>query len=133
VGLAVLRVIVEENLVERANVMGGYLRGRLEELQQRYEVIGDVRGLGLLIGLELVRDRRSRSPAHELGALTTLKCLNYGLSMNIRRRPERGSVWRIAPPLTVSKEEIDRAIEILDKALRESLDEMARKTHHAGH
>ncbi len=46
--------------------------------------------------------------------------------MNIRRRPERGSVWRIAPPLTVSNEEIDRAIEILDRALRESLDETAR-------
>jgi 2,2-dialkylglycine decarboxylase (pyruvate) len=45
--------------------------------------------------------------------------------MNIRRRPERGSVWRIAPPLTVSNEEIDRAIAILDRALRESLDEIA--------
>ena len=45
--------------------------------------------------------------------------------MNIRRRPERGSVWRIAPPLTVSTDEIDRALAILDQALRESLDEMA--------
>ena len=49
-----------------------------------------------------------------------------GLSMNIRRRPERGSVWRIAPPLTVSTHEVDRAVAILDQALRESLDEMAR-------
>jgi 2,2-dialkylglycine decarboxylase (pyruvate) len=73
----------------------------------------------------LVRDRASREPAHELGALTTRKCFEKGLSMNIRRRPERGSVWRIAPPLTVSYDEIDRAIAILDEALRESLDEMA--------
>jgi 2,2-dialkylglycine decarboxylase (pyruvate) len=44
--------------------------------------------------------------------------------MNIRRRPERGSVWRIAPPLTVSTDEIDRAVTILEKSLRDSLDEM---------
>jgi 2,2-dialkylglycine decarboxylase (pyruvate) len=73
----------------------------------------------------LVRDRASRAPAHELGALTTTKCFENGLSMNIRRRPERGSVWRIAPPLTVSTDEIDRAVDILEKSLRDSLDEMA--------
>ncbi|MGE0232282.1 MAG: aspartate aminotransferase family protein [Flavobacteriaceae bacterium] len=124
VGLAVLGVIARENLVARANEMGGYLRSRLEDLQQRFEVIGDVRGLGLLLGVELVTDRASRKPAHHLGALTTQKCFEKGLSMNIRRRPERGSVWRIAPPLTVSREEIDRAVEILEKSLRESLDEL---------
>lgn len=127
VGLAVLKVITEECLVERAGVMGAYLRGRLEDLQQRHEVIGDVRGLGLLLGVELVRDRASRVPAHRLGALTTTKCFENGLSMNIRRRPERGSVWRIAPPLTVSTDEIDRAVDILEKSLRASLDELARE------
>ncbi|KLU23994.1 2,2-dialkylglycine decarboxylase [Caballeronia mineralivorans PML1(12)] len=125
VGLAVLKVIKEENLIARANEMGGYLRSRLEELQRRYEVIGDIRGAGLLLGVELVTDRASRNPAHELGAMTTRKCFENGLSMNIRRRPERGSVWRIAPPLTVSTDEIDRAVDILDKALRDSLDETA--------
>jgi 2,2-dialkylglycine decarboxylase (pyruvate) len=124
VGLAVLRVIAEEHLVERARTVGGYLRRRLEELQQRHEAIGDVRGEGLLLGVELVQDRESRRPHHVLGQLTTQKCFEMGLSMNIRRRPERGSVWRIAPPLTVSTEEIDRAVTILDQALRESLDEV---------
>ncbi len=125
VGLAVLKVIENEQLVARANVMGAYLRARFEELQQRHEVIGDVRGLGLLLGVELVQDRAARQPAHALGALTTQKCFEKGLSMNIRRRPERGSVWRIAPPLTVSHDEIDRAVSILDEALRESVDELA--------
>jgi 2,2-dialkylglycine decarboxylase (pyruvate) len=125
VGLTVLKVIAEEHLIERAREMGGYLRNRLEGLQQRYEVIGDVRGLGLLLGVELVRDRASRAPAHALGALTTKKCYENGLSMNIRRRPERGSVWRIAPPLTVTTDEIDRSVDILEKSLREALDEMA--------
>lgn len=108
--------------------MGAYLRQRMTDLQQKYEAIGDIRGLGLLLGVELVKDRRSRAPAHELGALTTQKCFEKGLSMNIRRRPERGAVWRIAPPLTVSESEIDQASEILESALRESLDEMTK--HH---
>ncbi len=125
VGLAVLKVIADEHLVSRAGEMGAYLRARLNELQQRHEVIGDIRGLGLLLGVELVTDRASRTPAHALGALTTQKCFEKGLSMNIRRRPERGSVWRIAPPLTVSHNEIDRATAILDEALTESLDQLA--------
>src|SRR5580704_1488395 len=126
VGLAVLRVIAEEKLVERANVMGAYLRNKFEGLQQKYEQVGDIRGMGLLIGVELVTDRNSRTAAHQLGGLTTQKCFEHGLSMNIRRRPERGSVWRIAPPLTVSTDEIDRAVDILDRSLRESLDELSR-------
>lgn len=126
VGLAVLKTIQRENLIERGRSAGQYLRGQLLELQQRHESIGDVRGEGLLLGVELVRDRESRIPAHELGELTTRRCFDLGLSMNIRRRPERGAVWRIAPPLTVSRAEIDKAIDILDAALRDSLDKLAR-------
>ncbi len=126
VGLAVLETIERERLIERARTQGDYLRRGLLELQQRHEAIGDVRGLGLLLGVELVRDRDTRQPFHELGALTTQRCFELGLSMNIRRRPERGSVWRIAPPLTVSNAEIDRAISILDQALTESLDKVSK-------
>lgn len=122
VGLAVLETIERENLMQRAVEMGAYLRGQLEALQQRYEVIGDVRGDGLLLGVELVKDRERREPNHALGAATTQRCYELGLSMNIRRRPERGSVWRIAPPLTVTRDEIDRGVAILDQALRDSLD-----------
>ena len=105
--------------------MGGYLRQQLDDLQQKHEVIGDVRGLGLLIGVELVEDRHSKVPHHKLGAATTERCFELGLSMNIRRRPERGAVWRIAPPLTVQRNEIDRAIANLDQALTENLDRLA--------
>ena len=86
-----------------------------------------MRGMGLLRGIELVKDRETRAPYHELGALTTQRCLELGLSMNIRRRPERGSVWRIAPPLTVMPADIDLAMTIFDQALRESRDAMARR------
>ena len=126
VGFAVLETIERENLLERAIEMGDYLRAQLEALQQRYEVIGDVRGDGLLLGVELVKDREKREPHHKLGANTTPRCYELGLSMNIRRRPERGSVWRIAPPLTVTKDELDRGVAILDQSLRDSLDQVAR-------
>jgi 2,2-dialkylglycine decarboxylase (pyruvate) len=131
VGLAVLETITSEKLLERSQQMGAYLAARLTELQGRHAEIGEVRGMGLLRGIELVRDRETREPHHELGALTTLRCLQLGLSMNIRRRPERGSVWRIAPPLTVTSEDIDLAITIFDQALRESRDELAKRSQRA--
>ena len=126
VGLAVLRTIQQENLIEKARTTGAYLRQRLQELQSRYEAIGDVRGEGMLLGVELVKDRDTREPYHALGALTTQRCYEMGLSMNIRRRPERGSVWRIAPPLTATHQEIDRGVDILDAALKASLDEISQ-------
>ena len=118
-GLAVLETIEQEDLLARSREMGDYLAAGLRDLQQRHDEIGDVRGMGLLRGIELVKDRETREPHHELGALTTDRCLELGLSMNIRRRPERGSVWRIAPPLTVKREDIDLAMTIFDQALSE--------------
>ena len=131
VGVAVLETIEQEQLLERSRTMGDYLAAGLRDLQSRHEEIGDVRGMGLLRGIELVQDRETRVPHHQLGALTTQRCLELGLSMNIRRRPERGSVWRIAPPLTVMTADIDLAITIFDQALRESRDAMAKRPQRA--
>ena len=117
VGLAVLAVLARENLAERAREMGGYLKDGLLGLKQRYEVIGDVRGRGLLLGVELVKDRHGRTPDAALGARITRRCLELGLSMNIVSLPAMGSVWRIAPPLTVSQDEIDLGLSILDQAI----------------
>jgi 2,2-dialkylglycine decarboxylase (pyruvate) len=119
VGVAVLETIESEQLLVRSREMGEYLADGLNDLELRHEEIGDVRGMGLLRGIELVKDRETREPHHELGALTTERCLELGLSMNIRRRPERGSVWRIAPPLTVARGDIDLAMTIFDQALTE--------------
>jgi 2,2-dialkylglycine decarboxylase (pyruvate) len=127
VGLAVLETIAQERLLERSREMGDYLAAGLAALAARHAEIGDLRGMGLLRGIELVKDRETREPYHELGALTTARCLELGLSMNIRRRPERGSVWRIAPPLTVKREDIDLAMTIFDRALTEMKDEIAGK------
>ena len=119
VGRAVLAALAEEDLIDAARARGGHLKAGLETLHQRYEVIGDVRGKGLLLGVELVKDRESRAPADALGLAVTRRCLELGLSMNIRVNPELGAIWRIAPPLTVSEAEIDRGLEIIEQALRE--------------
>lgn len=120
-GLAVLDVIEEEGLVQQARTRGDYLLARLRELQAEHEQIGDVRGRGLLVGLELVEDRHSRRPADSLGAAVTAECLRRGLSMNIVRAGSDANCFRMAPPLTISEEEIDLAVEILDTSLRATL------------
>jgi len=121
VGLAVLEVLVREQLAERALRLGQRLRAGLEALEAGYEVIGDVRGRGLLLGVELVEDRETRTPAPRLGAAISQRALELGLNMNIVNFPGLSSVWRMAPPLTVTSEEIDRALEILDQAIRDCL------------
>lgn len=116
-GLAVLDVIEEEGLVSAARRRGAYLLERLRELQAAHEHIGDVRGRGLLVGVELVEDAESRRPADELGAAVTRECFERGLSMNIVRAGTNANCFRIAPPLVVSEEEIDLAVEIMDASL----------------
>jgi 2,2-dialkylglycine decarboxylase (pyruvate) len=116
-GLAVLDVVEEDGLVERARARGERLLVRLRELQDRHEHVGDVRGRGLLVGVELVVERGTREPADELGAAVTAECLRRGLSMNIVRAGSSANCFRIAPPLSVSEDEIDLAVEILDASL----------------
>jgi 2,2-dialkylglycine decarboxylase (pyruvate) len=117
VGLAVLDVVIEERLPERAATMGERLRAGLIELAERHPLIGEVRGRGLLLGVELVNDRATREPAEGPGGRATEECLARGLSMNIVRHVGANSVWRIAPPLTVSEDEIDLALSIMDDSL----------------
>lgn len=117
--LAVLDVVEEEGLAAQARERGEYLRARLGELQERHEAIGDVRGMGLLCGIELVEDRDSRRPANSLGAAFSDECERCGLSVNLVRGRTGGpaNCVRMAPPLTISTDEIDLAVTIMDEAL----------------
>ena len=117
VGLAVLDAIAEDGLVQRAAELGDYLRRQLLELQARHEVIGDVRGRGLLQGVELVRDRTSKASLGEAAVRINDRCLELGLGLDLLKRSGT-TVWRVAPPLVVTRAEIDRAIAIMDTALR---------------
>jgi 2,2-dialkylglycine decarboxylase (pyruvate) len=121
VGLAVLDVVEEEKLVDRARQSGERLRQGLLALQQRFECIGDVRGRGLLIGLEIVSARKSKEPAGELGSRIGEEAMRRGLSTNIVRLPAMGSVFRIAPPLTVSDDEISQGVRILQESVEAAL------------
>jgi 2,2-dialkylglycine decarboxylase (pyruvate) len=113
--LATLETIEEERLAERALEIGARLRASLEELRARHDAIGDVRGRGILQGIELVR--ADGSPAVELGEPIRRACLREGLLFSVRRG---GSVIRFVPPFSTTTEQIDRAAEILDTALSEA-------------
>lgn len=117
VGLKVLEIVQRDGLVARAAEAGNMLADRLRALQQRFDCIGDVRGRGLLLGMEIVADRQSKQPAPDLGARITRRCMELGLSMNIVQLPGMGGVFRIAPPLTVSDDEIDLGVDILERAI----------------
>jgi len=117
-GLAVLQAIDEDGLVAEAAEAGEYLLGQLRELQAQHEQIGDVRGRGLLVGMELVEDRDAKEPANALGAAMTQECFERGLSMNIVRSGGSANCLRLAPPLIISAQEIDLAVEIMDASLR---------------
>lgn len=117
VALTVLTVVERDGLVARAAQLGRTLGAGLTRLQDRYEQVGDVRGRGLLQGLELVVDKTSKAPADALGAEVTAACLKRGLHMNIVQLPGMGGIFRIAPPLTIAESELLEGLDILDEAL----------------
>ncbi|KRP96642.1 2,2-dialkylglycine decarboxylase [Bradyrhizobium yuanmingense] len=118
IGVTVLDVVARDGLVAQATARGNRLRDGLLSLQQKFECVGDVRGRGLLLGLEIVVDRQSKTPGFELGARIMEETMRRGLSMNIVKLPSMGGVFRIAPPLTVSEAEIDRGLEIMSEAIQ---------------
>jgi 2,2-dialkylglycine decarboxylase (pyruvate) len=120
-GLKVLEIVERDGLIDRARVAGARLAQGLRELQQRFSCIGDIRGRGLLLGVEIVQDRRTKKPAVALGAAITRRCMELGLSMNIVQLPGMGGVFRIAPPLTVSDSEIDLGVDLLGQAIDAAL------------
>jgi 2,2-dialkylglycine decarboxylase (pyruvate) len=119
VGLKVIEIILRDRLADRAKQAGERLRQGFETMQQRYEVIGDVRGRGLLMGIELVKDRRSKNPAPDLAGKIMNRALDLGMSTSIIRG--NWGVFRIAPPITISDAEIDLGLTIFEQALRESI------------
>ena len=112
-GFASLDVVEQDRVPERARKLGGYLKSKLLALADRFEIIGDVRGRGLLQGVELVRSRETKEPATEAGPQIAAQALNQGLIFSVRRE---GSVLRFVPPATTTEAQIDRAIDILTEA-----------------
>ncbi len=114
--LANIQFMEEENLCARAAELGEYAKARFCELQQKNPIIGEVRGLGLMIGLELVKDE-ARIPAVAEAEAVRDSCLRKGLLVGLGGT--EGNVLRFQPPLVISKQQIDRAVDILAEALHQ--------------
>jgi 4-aminobutyrate aminotransferase len=112
--LATLQVIERDALVEHAARLGAHALARLEEMKRRHELIGDVRGRGLLLGLELVEDRDGKTPAAAAAERVLYRALARGLSF----KTTMGNVLTLTPPLVTTREQMDAALDILDEALR---------------
>lgn len=123
-GIASLNIIVNDNLPEQAKAIGIYWRKHLESLAQKYEVIGDIRGRGLIQGIEFVKDRMSKEPFYELGKAIYDRSIDAGLLFSVRRK---GSVVRFVPPFCTSNEQMDKAADILDHSISDALDKLVRK------
>ncbi len=118
VGLKVMEIVMRDRLAERAAVLGDRLGAGLRDLMARHDCIGTVRGRGLMQGVEIVSDRAAKTPWPEMGARIMQRCLDLGLSMNIVNLPNMASVFRIAPPLTITEAELDLGLAILDDAIK---------------
>ena len=111
--LTTIEIIEEEGLVARAAELGDYALDRLRELAARSPNVGDVRGRGLMIGVEIVADKETRVPGNELAEKIYFRCLDAGLSFKI----SQGCVLTLSPPLVISKADLERALQIVEAAI----------------
>jgi 4-aminobutyrate aminotransferase-like enzyme len=114
---AVIEVIEEENLLENTHNTGGYFRGKLEELKGKYPLIGDVRGMGMMQALELVKDRETKEPAAGATGRLLERARDNGLL--IGKGGLYNNVIRMAPPMNISRADVDEAIRLLDRSFSE--------------
>ncbi|MFM7207861.1 MAG: aspartate aminotransferase family protein [Planctomycetaceae bacterium] len=115
-GRAVLEVIDEDGIQANAAAIGARLKAGFQELARRHDLIGDVRGLGLMLGMELVKDRRSNTPAKEECLRVFERCRELGLL--IGKGGLHGNVLRIKPPMCLTAADADFMLDVLDAALR---------------
>jgi 4-aminobutyrate aminotransferase-like enzyme len=113
--LANIEVLLEEHLAERADTLGAWALGGLREMAQRYDIVGDVRGVGLMIGLELVQDRSTKQPAPAAASEVRRICRERGVLVGVGGQD--GNVVRVQPPLVITQDELGRGLEVLDAAL----------------
>lgn len=128
VGAKVLEIIERDNYCQKASERGQQLRAGLEKLQDKYWCIGDIRGRGLLQGIEIIADSVTKASGADLGQAVSEAAMNNGLSCNIVSLPGMGGVFRLAPPVTVTADEIEEALQILDQSFGEVLTKRGQMT-----
>jgi 4-aminobutyrate aminotransferase len=113
--LATIAYIETHDLVTHARELGRYTLERLEEMKQRHPLVGDVRGLGLFLGIELVKDRQTRARASDEAEAVMYAALSRGLSF----KTTMGNILTLTPALTITREEMDRALGIIEESIAE--------------
>lgn len=113
--LTTIEIIEDEGLVERSRILGLRALARLDEMKHRHPIIGDVRGRGLLLGIELVRDRASKERANAEADAVLYRALDKGLSF----KTTMGNVLTLSPPLTIAADDLDRALDIVEDCIGE--------------
>ena len=113
--LATIEYIEKENLVAHSRELGEYALKRMKEMMDRHSLIGDVRGLGLFLGIELVKDRATRERATDEAETVLYAALSKGLSFKLTM----GNIITLTPALTITREEMDKALDIIDECLTE--------------
>jgi alanine-glyoxylate transaminase/(R)-3-amino-2-methylpropionate-pyruvate transaminase len=117
-GLAVLDIIDEEGIQERARILGARLKGGLQKLQRSHRIVGDVRGMGLMLGVELVRNRATKEPAKQ-EAIDVLEATRE-MGLLIGKGGLDGNVLRIKPPMCITEADVDFALDVFDQAFQQS-------------
>jgi 4-aminobutyrate aminotransferase-like enzyme len=116
VGDKVLEIVMRDNLVANSRARGAQLHAGLEKLKERYGCIGDVRGRGLMAGIEIVSDRETKASAVGLGRRLGDKMMELGLWAQLSSHKSFNGVFRIAPPIVISESQIDDGLKILEEA-----------------
>ncbi|EMA2434730.1 aspartate aminotransferase family protein [Vibrio parahaemolyticus] len=111
--LATMEVIEQENLLDKAKADGQFMREKLLEMKAKYPVIGDVRGIGMLWGIELVTDHESKARAYDEAEAVLYQCLNNGVSFKV----SQGNVIQLSPPLIITREQLTEALAIFEEAI----------------
>ncbi|KEF54545.1 2,2-dialkylglycine decarboxylase (pyruvate) [Exophiala aquamarina CBS 119918] len=120
VGDKVLEIVLRDDLVAHSRSVGSHLHAGLQKLQSRYGCIGDVRGRGLMCGVEIVGDRQKKTPDLELARNLSKSMYGLGLWANLSSHASFGGVFRIAPPIVVTRAQIDEGLEIMERAFAET-------------
>jgi 4-aminobutyrate aminotransferase/4-aminobutyrate aminotransferase/(S)-3-amino-2-methylpropionate transaminase len=113
--LATITAIEEENLLERSRRMGGLLREGLLRLKDKYEIIGDVRGPALMIGVELVRNRKTKEPAREEAHRFIAEGLKRGVIFGESKYSGLGNIVKVKPPLVIAESQIERVLQVFEE------------------
>ncbi|WP_423840749.1 aspartate aminotransferase family protein [Vibrio mytili] len=111
--LATIEVIEQENLLDKAKLDSDFIHEKLLAMKAKYPLIGDVRGIGMLWGVELVTDRNTKQRAFDEAEAILYQCLNNGLSFKV----SQGNVIQLSPPLIITREQLTQALTILEDAI----------------